>query len=1345
MRPFVSLLLLASVNAGLCAQPAEKIHDLGKDGLKLEGRVDVGDPKVKVEIEGGKTRELPAKSFLIRLPGGKSYRITIRSKEFDSFLVVQETGGKQLDYDDDSGGGLDAALTLDVVKDVTLRVHAAALEKSGAFTLEVRQKTASDPAPLSQAYRRLLQQAALLNAQVFQLYGRGEIKQALEPARQALAIRKKVLGEQHPDTALSLNNLGTLLRAQGDYVAARPYYEQALAIRRKVLGEQHADTAHSLNSLGVLIQDQGDYAAARPYYEQALAVRKKLLGEQHPDTARSLNSLGFLLSAQGDYAAARPYYEQALAIRKKVLGEQNRDTATSLSNLGVLLQEQGDYAAARPYFEQAVAIYKSVLGEQHPDTAHSLNNLGVLLQEQGDYAAARPYLEQALAIRKKFLGEQHRDTAASLNNLGLLLKDQGDYAAARPYLEQALTIRKKVLGEQHPATARSLNSLGFLLSAQGDYAAARPYYEQALAIRKKVLGEQHRDTAASLNNLGALLRAQGEYAWARPYHEQALTIRMKVLGERHPDTALSLNNFGLLLQAQGDYASARPYYEQALAIYKKVLGEQHPDTARSLNNVGSLLQAQGDYASARPYYEQALAIRTKVLGEQDPDTALSLSNLGTLLKAQGDYASARPYYEQALAIRKKVLGEQHPDTARSLNNVGTLLQVQGDYASARPYYEQALAIRKKVLGEQHPDTALSLSNLGTLLQAQGDASARTYYEQALAIYKKVLGEQHPDTARALSNLGTLLRTQGDYASARPFLEKSFAIQRGSLDLAATALSERQQLAMDQSVRFYLDSLLSLLDNPSAGADAAARAHDAVLGWKGATSLRQHQLRLLRRDPGLAPKVDELQTVTARLANLTNAVPDPKKADDRRTLLVKLTQDREKLEVELARLSADFRAEQDQALSTAKALATTASPDTVLVDFLEYWHSQPDSKRKGKLSFERRLTAFVLRSGTPVVRIEFGPTKAISDSVDLWRQAAVRKQALVASEQGRKLRQLLWAPLEKHLGGAKTVLIAPDGATAQVPFAAIPGREPGTYLLEEVAIASFPYPRRLSSLLGARSADGPESLLLVGDIDYGAVPGKSEQVAAMTAPRSGERGFNFRPLENTRGEILALRDTFERRFKKGKTTLLRDDEATEAALRKEAPNHRWLHIATHGFFAPPQIKSAAAPVERNDDTDLFGKAGVIGFHPGLLSGIALAGANRSPEPGQDDGILTAMEVEELDLRKTQLVVLSACETGLGKVAGGEGVLGLQRAFQIAGARTTLTSLWKVDDAATRRLMERFYENYWKRNMGALESLRAAQLAMLRGEIPRAAERDDEPTDRRAPPYYWAGFVLSGDWR
>jgi tetratricopeptide (TPR) repeat protein len=323
------------------------------------------------------------------------------------------------------------------------------------------------------------------------------------------------------------SKIGAYYRWVARYAEARTPHERALAIREKVLGSEHPDTATSLNNLALLLKEQGDLAAARPLLERALAIREKALGPEHPDTAQGLNNLAFLLHAQGDLAAARPLLEHALAIREKVLGPEHPHSATALSNLAALLNDQGDVPAARPLHERALAIREKVLGPEHPHTANSLGNLALLLGDQGDVAAAQPLHERALAIREKVLGPEHPDTANSLNNLAFLLQAQGDVAAARPLLERTLAICEKVLGPEHPHTATSLGNLAVLLRDQGDVAAARPLHERALAIREKVLGPEHPDTANSLRNLAALLMNQGDLAAARPLHERAVAIISK--------------------------------------------------------------------------------------------------------------------------------------------------------------------------------------------------------------------------------------------------------------------------------------------------------------------------------------------------------------------------------------------------------------------------------------------------------------------------------------------------------------------------------------------------------------------------------------------------------------------------------------------------------------------------------------------------------------------------------------------------------------------------------------------------------------------------------------------------
>jgi CHAT domain-containing protein len=290
--------------------------------------------------------------------------------------------------------------------------------------------------------------------------------------------------------------------------------------------------------------------------------------------------------------------------------------------------------------------------------------------------------------------------------------------------------------------------------------------------------------------------------------------------------------------------------------------------------------------------------------------------------------------------------------------------------------------------------------------------------------------------------------------------------------------------------------------------------------------------------------------------------------------------------------------------------------------------------------------------------------------------------------------------------------------------------------------------------------------LIGDIDFDAKAAAADGVAAgiPTAGRAsvGAGAINFARLPGTRQELDLIAELYGRIYRQMKPVILRDDGATESAARDWTTRSKVIHLATHGFFTPANIRSAVSSQTDRGLEDLepadnrLASASSLGFHPGLLSGVVFAGVNDRgrPEPTsgavQDDGILTGLEVAELNLSHTDLVVLSACETGLGQVAGGEGVLGLQRAFQLAGVSTTVTSLWKVDDGATRTLMTEFYRNLWEQKMEKLESLRAAQLTMLQN-YDRSRERivsrgaNDTDSASNNSPYYWAAFVLSGDWR
>jgi CHAT domain-containing protein/Tfp pilus assembly protein PilF len=862
---------------------------------------------------------------------------------------------------------------------------------------------------------------------------------------------------------------------------------------------------------------------------------------------------------------------------------------------------------------------------------------------------------------------------------------------------------------------------------------------------------KHPRYAASLNNLAQLYQDRGDHRAALPLLQQALQVLKAALGEKHPEYALSLSNLAGLYKDMGDHKTALPLLRQALQIRKTTLGEKHPSYAGSLNNLAQLYQDMGDHQAALPLFQQALQTRKAILGEKHPEYAGSLTNLATLYLEMGDHKAALPLFKQALEVYKAAQLEKHPNYARSLNNLASLYQDRGDHRAALPLLQQALHVYKATLGEKHPDYAQSLNNLAMLYQAMGDhKAALPLFQQALQVCKTALGEKHPHYALSLTNLAGLYQGMKQPKQALQLNEQALAITRAHLLLSASIQSERQQLAATRVVRPRLDLRLSL---PDPHKEDAAGSYHHVLAWKGAVFLHQQQSRHFARlraadsSSEVRSLVEQLQQTTRLLAALTLAPVEPRSAAGRRQQAEKLTQYKEDLESQLSRLSATFRDQHKQADLTPAHLQQTLPANTALVDFLFYIHHDHTQTDRSK-RWQRRLSAWVVRPGQAVVRVDLGSAGPIEQAATAWRQALTERGS--ASATGRALHKNLWQPLVKHLVGAQTVLLSPDGVLGTLPFAALPGSKEGSYLIEDVALAVVPVPQLLPQIMAPVPKEKrlKPSLLIVGDVNFDSTQTAVASVVDRSAPRGALKEWPKLPA--TQAEAAVVKDSFTRLFRGGTVTDLREGEARKAAVRQELQQHRYAHLATHGFFAPPALKSALADTNPGDSGRLFGREGVTGWHPLLLSGLVLAGANKEVKLGEEDGILTALEVSEMDLGGLELAVLSACETGLGKQAGGEGLLGLQRAFSVAGCRSVVASLWKVDDRATQTLMAAFYRAYWgEKVVSRVEALRQAQLSLLkegvRGTVGKALPVRPVRKDDRLPPYYWAAFVLSGDWR
>jgi tetratricopeptide (TPR) repeat protein len=671
------------------------------------------------------------------------------------------------------------------------------------------------------------------------LNGRHEYQKAEAIHRRELRIRRRVLGEEHPDTASSYNNVAFTLVAQGKYAEAQPLCEKSLAIYRRTLGDRHTDTSRGYNNVAANLNRQGKYAEAQPLYQKALAIWRDLEGEFHVDTAQCYVNVAGNLHAQGKHALAMPVWEKSLAICRKVLGEEHRVTSSSYHGMGLTAYATGNYARAGSAFDKALAIRLKVFGENHPDTAQAYLAVAHNLHVQGKHAQAQPHFERALAIHRKILGEKHPETAQAYDALALNLKAQAKYAEAQPLCERALAICREVLGDEHPYTAVSYGHLADILNALARYTQAQRMYEKALAIRRKVLGEEHHDTAASYSNLATNLNDQGKYAQAQPLCEKALAICLKRSGKRHPSTASAYNNLAFNLHFQDRYVQAQPLFEHAAAIYQEVYGEEHPTTSTSYGNLAGSLRAQGKYAQAQAYLERSLAIDRRVLGEDHPQTAGTYLELAANLFDQGKYAEAQPLFEKSLAIRRNVLGEEHPLTAYGYMQLAYNLEAQHQFARAQPLFEKALQLRRKVLGDEHVQTADSYNAVAFNLDDQGKLEqAQPLYEKALAIRLKVLGEERPDTAQSFNNVAANLRAQGKYDEALLFYEKALAINRRVLgdEHPNTALSYNN-LALNLWKQKQFARAVRVLQISLPGQEAS-RYQRAASGFERAVAGRQ---------------------------------------------------------------------------------------------------------------------------------------------------------------------------------------------------------------------------------------------------------------------------------------------------------------------------------------------------------------------------------------------------------------------------------------------------------------------------------------------------------------------------
>ena len=1027
------------------------------------------------------------------------------------------------------------------------------------------------------------------------------------------------------------------------------------------------------------------------------------------------------------------------------------------------LFQQRKYDQAVHLAQEALELAERVLGPNHSYTGDCINNLAALYWGRGNYDKAEPLFVRALAIAEKTVGPEHSDTVISMNNLAQLYRVKGDFAKAEPLYVRSLALREKLFGTDSKEVADSFNSLGQLYQELSRYPEAETCLQRALALREKNFGPDHPFVGHSLDNLALLYLQTGKYARAEPLFLRALAIQEKAFGPDHPNIAGSLNDLAGLYQTRGDYTKAERFFQRSLAIWEKAVGPHHPEVALNLNNLADLYWTKGDYARAEALFVRSLAIREKTLGPHHPDVAVSLNNLASVYHSQNDYARAEPLFERSLAIREKVFGPDHPSVARGLSNLGLLYRNKGDLENAETFFRRSLAIREKTLGPDHPEVANLYSFLAGLYRHRGDyQQAESFFLRDLAISEKALGADHPGVASTLNNLAALYRVKGDISKAIAYqVRANNATERDLLRNLVTG-SENQKMLYLETTDYRTNQTISMHLQSAPQDQAALQAAITVIlrrkgrlldaASQGIEVLRQ---RATAEDQKL---LDELTEAKSELSRLTLRGPGKEGIERHRALLKELEVKADHLEAQVNARSAEYRSLAQPI--TLEAVQQAIPADAALIEFALYqpfdvktrtygnWRyvayvisgsgfrvpgSGPtqsrnhDQKSKGR-GINPQKKGKTSEPGTldfePGARnpepgtlnwVDLGEAEPIDQVITAFRTVLSDSKKDIPREVlpvAHVLNTLVMKPVRKLIGTKRHLLISPDGLLNLIPFSALVD-EQGTYLVENYTLTYLTSGRDLLRL--KVKIPGAEPAVVIANPEY--ETGSGPVLAGQT----------LKPLLPLPGTEREGRDI--QKILGAQTQLFVQTKATKDVVT-HIHRPEVLHIATHGYFPADALREVSdAENRQSGESEAEAIAKPTIENPLLRSWLFFASANRGTE--NSNGVLTALEASQLDLWGTKLVVLSACDTGLGEVKNGDGVYGLRRALVLAGSEAQMMSLWAVSDTGTRELMTEYYRRL-KAGEGRSEALRNTQLKLLK-----------DP--RRQHPFYWASFIQSGEWK
>ena len=899
-------------------------------------------------------------------------------------------------------------------------------------------------------------------------------------------------------------------------------------------------------------------------------------------------------------------------------------------------------------------------------------------------------------------------------------------------IDALLSINEKIKiqwGDEHEYYSVQIGWLASVYGKLGDYQSELKYALERIRIMELTLGSFHEDYRIGLANLTICYSDMGDFESALKYGLRLKTIDSLVVGEDHLDYSSTLNTLSTIYAKLGVYNKAIEYSVLSLNIKEKALPKTHQDIALNLNNLGYIYQQLGDYEKSLTYHLKALEIREKTIGRNSELYAASLNNIALVYADKGDYLSSINIQTESLVIKEKILGKNHPLYASGLKNLAYVHSKAGNFKKALKINQEVLNIEKKALGKKHPSYATTLNNIGIILYKMDKLKkSRRFLNRAIELRKTIFDKNHPSFRQSLTNIVFTQISLGDFQNAN---ELVLSVSKSALEyfhINYSGLSIQDQILLKKE----LESTFNLLTNlVLLNGSFTTEMFNHWINLNGVVSTNSQNLEnnlLKSNDSTTTLLLKELKLKKVQLLNFQELTI--KEKEKRGIDQMVIENEINSIQRELSKYSKEF-ADFNRVFSATDVVKNLNNTDV----FIDIAHIPYYSFHTNKWIDSSKYLVFITNSNDTIADYLYIDDGNILNQ-ELFYQ--YKQEATVPERKtdltSEKFYNYFWKPIADRIGDAKTVYVSLGGVFNNINLNTIYNPETGKYLLEEKDIRivnsarefilnkereTKTYTNNTASLFGFPNFDGNTSV----SADTLGLLASTRDLNSFWLDSLTRGGLKAKPLPATKTEVENISATL---ISKGwKVAIYLADNASETNFKSQQ-SPRVLHVATHGYFFPD------IPMDDKDQTNFLGMdRQQLVQDPMLRSGLFFTGVNntlKGETTTGENGLLSAAEASLLDLRETELVVLSACETGRGEETNSEGVYGLRKAFADAGAQNIIMSLWKVDDKVTQEFMSRFYEIWLIDKTTIREAFNRTQL---------------EIKAKYLEPYYWGAFILVGE--